>query len=285
MVSRLNGLFSLNRQYKAVLSDIWGVLHNGVRAYDEAVDALIRFRENGGYVVLITNAPRPNGPVHEQLADLNIPRSTYDSLVTSGDVTRLAVSSAQSKKIFHIGPSRDMALFEGLDIELVAEEQAGVIVCTGLEDDVNQTPDDYDAQLERLARRELPLICANPDMVVERGSSLIYCAGALAKKYRDHGGETILVGKPCAPIYKAARELINTAANDVVANADILTIGDGLPTDIRGANNEGFDALFITAGIHGADFGPADQPKASLVNARLKNENLNAIGYMPHLIW
>jgi HAD superfamily hydrolase (TIGR01459 family) len=280
------GLSALASDYKAVLCDVWGVLHNGVAAFPKASEALQRYRaESGGTVVLITNAPRPSPPILEQLARLGVPRDAFDAVVTSGDVTRAQLQAHSDIPVMHIGPERDHSLFEGLELTLTDEAGAGQVVCTGLIDDERETPEDYRALLERMVARDLPLLCANPDIVVERGSTLIWCAGALARLYEDLGGRVIILGKPHAPIYEAALARVAELSGEQVAKTDILAIGDGLPTDIRGAVANEIDVLFITGGIHGADFGPAGAPVESLVRKRLAEEGLRARAAIAGLVW
>ncbi|SDT91520.1 TIGR01459 family HAD-type hydrolase [Stappia sp. ES.058] len=280
------GLSALAPGYKAVLCDVWGVLHNGVSAFPKACEALQRYRaETGGKVVLITNAPRPSPPILEQLARLYVPRDAFDAVVTSGDVTRAQLQAHGDVPVMHIGPERDHSLFEGLDLTLTDEAGAGQAVCTGLVDDERETPEDYRALLERMIARDLPLLCANPDIVVERGDTLIWCAGAIARLYEDLGGRVIILGKPHAPIYEAALARVAELAGEPVAKADILAIGDGLPTDIRGAVANEIDVLFITGGIHGADFGLTGAPVESLVRKRLEEEGLRARAAIAGLVW
>lgn len=280
------GLSALAHQYKGILSDVWGVLHNGVAAFEQAHEALTAYRqETGSPVVLITNAPRPNAPIREQLAELGVPLSAYDDIVTSGDVTRDLLMQNSGKKAFKIGPDRDFPLYEGTGVTLSGEEDAQIVCCTGLFDDDTETPDDYRDMLKRLADRGLPFICANPDIVVERGDRLIWCAGALARLYEDLGGPVQIVGKPHAPIYKAAVERLSAVRGETVAAQEILAIGDGLPTDIRGADSQGLDVLFVTGGIHAADFGPVDTPDEALIRRRLAEEGLSARAAVPRLTW
>ena len=277
---RVAGLSELAGSYDAVLCDVWGVLHNGVAAFSEAVDALRRFRAGGGVVVLLTNAPRPWQPIRDQLRLLKAPDDAYDAIVTSGDVTRNVIAERPGAKLFHLGPDRDLPFYDGLDVRLVPEAEAELVSCTGLFDDSAETPEDYRPLLQRFAARGLAMVCANPDLVVERGDRLVYCAGALARLYEQLGGRAVLVGKPQAPIYQAARALLSE-----LGRSRVLAIGDGLPTDIRGAVENGFDVLFVTGGIHSADFGPLDAPDGERVAARLKAEGLTAVAYLPALAW
>jgi len=277
---RVAGLAELAGGYTALICDVWGVLHNGVTAFPGAVDALQRFRQGGGRVLLLTNAPRPSGPIREQLRLLSVPDDAYDAIVTSGDVTRAVLAERPGAKVFHLGPDRDLSFYEGLDMSFVGPDDADLVSCTGLFDDMTETPESYRGLLERLAARRLGLVCANPDLVVERGGHLVYCAGALAELYSELGGQATLVGKPHAPIYAAARARLSELGAE-----RILAIGDGLPTDIAGACRNGIDVLFVTAGIHAADFGPVDDPDPERVGARLAAEGLSAVGFMPHLTW
>lgn len=278
-LTRVAGLAAVAGRYDALLCDVWGVLHNGVAAFPAAVEALKRYRGQGGRVVLVTNAPRPAGPIIDQLRRLGVDDGAYDAVVTSGDVTRSFVAARPATKVFHIGAERDLSFYDGLDVALVKEAEAELVSCTGLFDDDVETPEDYRPCLERLARRGLTMVCANPDLVVERGEVLIYCAGALARLYEELGGAVILAGKPHPPIYETA--LAAAGAEP----ARVLAIGDGLPTDVRGAEAAGLDLLFVTGGIHEADFGPPDAPDPARVAARLKAEGLSAIGFLPALAW
>src|SRR5471032_183426 len=190
-----------------VLSDIWGVVHNGLVAFPEACEALHNFRKQGGTVILVTNAPRPADSVQRQLRKLGVADDTYDAIVSSGDLTRHYLAGHPGRKVFWLGPERDNSIYRGLDPVLSPLEQADYIVCTGPFDDETETPEDYRGMLLQARARQLPLICANPDIVVERGDRLIYCAGAIAELYRELGGEVIFYGKPHPPIYQRAMEL------------------------------------------------------------------------------
>jgi HAD superfamily hydrolase (TIGR01459 family) len=277
---RIYGLSELTDGYDALLCDVWGVLHNGIAAFPAAVDAIRRFRVEIGPVVLITNAPRPAGPIRDQLRRLGVPEDTYDAVITSGDVTREVVAERPGARVFHLGTDRDLSFYEGLDITLVPEAEAELVSCTGLFDDTAETPEHYRELLARFASRDLVMVCANPDLVVERGHLLVYCAGALARLYAEIGGTAILVGKPHAPIYDAAKRRLAD-----LGGTKLLAVGDGLPTDIRGAVDNDVDALFITGGIHAADFGPVGDPDGERVAARLKAEGLQAVAYMPAFGW
>ncbi|RCS24610.1 TIGR01459 family HAD-type hydrolase [Phyllobacterium salinisoli] len=253
---KIERLDELMPRYDVLLCDVWGVVHNGIHAFAPAKAALQRAREAGLTVVLITNAPRPAPLIAAQLSLLGVPEEAYDRIVTSGDVTRDLIA-AGPRRVFHLGPDRDLALYEGLDVELVEEFEASSVVCTGLVDDEIEAPEDYADMLARLRSRDLPFICANPDIVVERGNRLIWCAGALARDYGLIGGRTLIAGKPHRPIYEAALEVASEVRGVAVDKSRVLAIGDGMLTDVKGAEQFGIDILYISGGIHAGDY--ADQ--------------------------
>src|ERR1700732_2627346 len=242
-----------------VLSDIWGVVHNGLVAFPQACEALHAFRDQGGTVILITNAPRPADSVQRQLPKLDIADDIYDAIVTSGDLTRHFVADHPGRKIFWIGPERDSSIHRGLDPVLAPLEEADYIVCTGLFDDEAESAEDYRAMMLQARERQLPLVCANPDIVVERGDRLIYCAGAIAELYRELGGEVIFYGKPYLPIYERAIALAAERRGRAVPLSRVLAIGDSVRTDLAGAHGFGINLLFVTRGIHAEDFEGVDQ--------------------------
>jgi HAD superfamily hydrolase (TIGR01459 family) len=242
-----------------VLSDIWGVVHNGLVAFPEACEALQSFRKQGGTVILITNAPRPADSVQRQLRKLDVADETYDAIVSSGDLTRHFVADHLGRKMFWLGPERDNSIYRGLDPALAPLDQADYIVCTGLFDDETETAESYRAMMIQARERELTLVCANPDIVVERGDRLIYCAGAIAELYRELGGEVIFYGKPYRPIYERAMELAARHRGQTLQLNRVLAIGDSVRTDLAGAHHFGVDCLFVTRGIHAEDFEGLDQ--------------------------
>jgi HAD superfamily hydrolase (TIGR01459 family) len=263
------GLSAIAGHYDVVLSDIWGVVHNGRESFVPATDALARFRRQGGTVVLITNAPRPNEPIRAQLDQLRVPRDAYDDIVTSGDVTMGLIVARGAAPVHHIGPPRDLSLFEAparpsaaAPPPLVALDLADYVLCTGLFDDEREVPSDYDAAFATMLARKLPLICANPDIVVQRGDDLIYCAGALAQRFEEMGGQAIYAGKPHPPIYAQALRLAASLRGRSAPDARILAIGDAMRTDVAGAAQQGIDILFVTAGIHGEEL-HGDGPMAA----------------------
>ncbi len=281
---QIAGLSELVENYDAILCDVWGVLHNGQQYWPDAASALSLFRESGGVVVMITNAPRPRGPVLQQLQSLAVPDGVFDEVVTSGDVTRQLISELDGP-VFHLGPERDYTLYDGIDVSFSEPEDAVVAVCTGLFDDRTETPEDYVELLARLNSLKLPMICANPDLVVEYGNRLLWCAGALARDYAKIGGETRIVGKPHNPIYHHAADRIAEFLGRTPDNTRLLAIGDGLQTDIAGARNYGLDALFISGGIHSGEYVGDDGGDGSGMQKVLAENNADPIAWMPTLSW
>jgi len=246
----IDAIAPLGKGYAAWLVDIWGVMHNGVRAFPPAVEATRRYREQGGIVILLSNSPRPSEPLQRQLTSLGVSEESYDATVSSGDLTRHELAKHEGARIFHLGPERDLPIFKDLDLTRVDAKDAELVVCTGLFNDETETPEDYEGLLRELAGRKLTMLCANPDHLVERGHSLVYCAGALAQLYEEDGGEVIYAGKPYAPIYELAEETIARLAGRKVARSEILAIGDGIRTDMAGAAEFGLDAVFVASGLH-----------------------------------
>ena len=244
---------------EVVLSDIWGVVHNGLESFPEACEALHTYRKQGGTVILITNAPRPADSVQRQLRKLGVADQTYDAIVSSGDLTRNFVADHPGQKIFWVGPDRDSSIHRGLDAVMTPLEAADYIICTGLFDDETESAEDYRAMLLQALTRKLPLICANPDIVVERGDRLIYCAGAVAELYRELGGEVVFYGKPHRPIYERAMLLAAERRGHKADPGKVLAIGDSVRTDLAGAHGFGIDCLFVTRGIHSEEFEGIDQ--------------------------
>jgi HAD superfamily hydrolase (TIGR01459 family) len=255
-VEQLRGLVD---GVEVILSDIWGVVHNGLEAFPEACEALHTYRQRGGTVILITNAPRPADSVQRQLRKLGVSDETYDAIVSSGDLTRNFVADHPGKKMFWIGPERDSSIHRGLDAAMAPLKQADYIICTGLFDDETESAEDYRAMLLQAREHKLPLICANPDIVVERGDRLIYCAGAIAELYRELGGEAIFYGKPHRPIYERAMALATERRGRPTSLDRVLAIGDSVRTDLTGALGFGIDCLFLTRGIHSGEFEGIDQ--------------------------
>jgi len=291
----LNGLSDIAGQYDALICDVWGVVHDGHHAHAPACDALRRFRQEHGPVVLLTNAPRVPAAVREQFAGIGVPEDCYDSIVSSGGAARAelarrarasaqlgaAVARKESLRLYYIGTDRDVSIFEGLDVTLTGLEEAEAVLCTGLRDDDSEAPADYGPELARIAARGLPMLCANPDLVVHRGVRLYWCAGALARDYAALGGPVIYYGKPHGPVYDMARAEVAALRKGVLAKRP-LAIGDGMPTDIKGANAQGLDALFIADGIHGEEIEPYTEAH---LTALLAKNGLVATAALRSLKW
>lgn len=281
MAKRIETFTEIADRYDVVLCDVWGVLHNGVEAFAQASQALAQARQAGLTVVLITNSPRPYPGVKVQIRSLGVLDEAYDRIVTSGDVTRALIASGPDKVHF-IGAPKDVPLLDGLGVEAVSIEEAGIVVCAGLRDDENETPEDYLPELEKLAARHLPLICANPDLVVERGHRLIPCAGAIAKLYEERGGTTLIAGKPHRPIYEKTIEEAR-AVRDTFDMSRVIAIGDGMPTDVRGAEAFGLDVLYISGGIHAQDYVRDGVTDEVALQAFLQREKATPRWWMPRL--
>ena len=281
MPALIPGLSEIADRYDAVLSDVWGVIHNGRESFPAAIDALQKFKQSRGPVVLISNAPRPADAVVSQLDALGVPRESWSAFVTSGDATRIELKKLGRGPAWAIGPERDQPLYEGLDMEFSGPEDAAFLCVTGPYDDETERPEDYRERLSGPAARKLPMVCANPDRVVQRGDRLIYCAGALADVYAALGGPVIMVGKPFGPIYDLACEQAAGAADRRIERA--LAIGDAVATDVRGANQRGLDCLFVAQGIHAAEL--ANPLDAADVRAMLEREGGRAAYAISELRW
>jgi len=278
---RLARLSEISGLFRAVLCDVWGVVHNGLVPFPMAVDALRAFRRTGGIVMLITNAPRPHDSVIGQLDAIGVGRDAYDDLVTSGDVARATLGARAGARIYHLGPARDLSIYDGLAIDLTELRNAEIVSCTGLFDDETESVTDYDPLFAEMKQRGLTLICSNPDLVVERGDRLIPCAGAMAARYRELGGEAVIVGKPYAPIYAEALARIGGLAGADIAAADVLAIGDGVATDLPGAEAAGMPALFVSSGMRADHNAACDD--AGAVAAFLADHKTTTRFFMPQL--
>ena len=256
IIKQIAGLSEISDRYDLILCDIWGVLHNGVASFAQASDALVSFRRRGGAVILISNAPRPSPPIARQVLKLGVSPDAFDAVVTSGDVTIGLMEQQAGDQVLHIGPERDLTLLDavadasGARPKLVSLEDAQYVLCTGLRNDEIETLDDYQSQLQAMSVRGMAMICANPDIVIHRGDTLIYCAGALARRYEELGGSVVYAGKPYAPIYDRALALAEQIRGAPIAKPRVLAIGDGMRTDVIGASQAGLDVLFVTGGIH-----------------------------------
>ncbi len=279
------GLGELAGRYDVLLCDVWGVIHNGRESFPPATSALARWRAEIGPVILISNAPRPHPPIVDQLDSLGVPRAAWTRLVTSGDATRALLGERAPGPVWAIGPERDNVLYDGLALTFSGPEDAAFISVTGPYDDEREEPADYRDRFISCAERGLDLICANPDIVVQRGDRLVYCGGALAQLYESLGGRAVMAGKPYPPIYDMALGEAETALGRPVDPARVLCIGDGLPTDIRGANARGLDVLFVANGIHGAETVGEAGLDLRIVGDLLRQEGLTAKWTMADLVW
>lgn len=281
----LTGASELLRRYAVVICDVWGVVHNGVTAYAAAGDALARFRAQGGVVVLLSNAPSPGEVVSMLLDAKAVRRDAWDALVTSGDITRVHVREQGFRAVHHIGEERDLPVFRTLDVARVPLDRAEAIVCTGLADEANETADVYRPVLLEARRRRLPLICANPDLVVEVAGVLYPCAGSIAAIYEEMGGPVFWAGKP----HRVAYEMAFAAAEKLTGRTPdprrVLAIGDAVRTDVAGAVGAGIDALMIGAGIHKADLMPDGRIDPSVLAALTAPPAPRPIAAMPELCW
>ncbi len=276
-MNELTHIETVIERYDAVFCDVWGVVHNGVQAFEPALKALYKIRQMGKTVILLTNSPRLREDVAAQLQSMNVHRDYYDAIITSGDVTRDLICAAP-RQVFFIGPQRDLVLFEGLMCEFVEEREASVVVCSGFLEDFEEEPSAYEAMFCRIKARNLPFICANPDVIVHYGNKEFWCAGALARLYQQLGGEVRIAGKPHAPIYECAFEKLQNMRG-TVEKSQVLAIGDGLLTDIKGAAQFGLDALYIMGGIHCYDY-----MQNGVVDKQALHSFLECHGYRPQAI-
>ncbi len=282
-----NGLSDIAADYDILLCDVWGVIHNGRESWPAACEALSRFNRDQGHVVLISNSPRPSSDVVAQLDALGVPRDSWRAFVTSGDATRMELAKRAPGPAWIIGPDRDWPLYEGLGLDTVpGAEDAAFISVTGPVDDTVETPEDYRARLSAGVARDLELICANPDRVVQRGDRLIYCGGSLADLYESLGGRVTMAGKPFDPIYDLALAEGERLLGKPVDRARVLCIGDGVVTDVLGANRQALDCLFIAQGIHGdAARGPDGRLDPARAAGLLQAESTRARYAMLDLTW
>ncbi len=268
----------ISNRYEALICDIWGVVHNGLRANEGAVNALIKYRQNGGRVILVTNASRTRPYIQKMLDNMNIDRAAYDVIVTSGDVTRELIAKYNNQIVHHVGIGMDHAVFEGLNIIRGAARDAKAVVVTGLDDDRDR-PEKYQERLEQWLDLGLELICTNPDKIVEVGDMIVYCAGALADIYHNMGGKVLMAGKPYEPIYRAAFAELEKISGKKIAREKILAIGDSVRTDARGAANMGIDFLFIAGSIHAKELNAFDNLDAQKINNLIAPSKANLIGF------
>ncbi|NJM35461.1 MAG: TIGR01459 family HAD-type hydrolase [Rhodomicrobium sp.] len=282
LIPILDSISGLARRYDAWLADIWGVIHNGVWCFPPAIEACRLFRGGGGVVILISNSPRPRETVVEQLREVGVPPDCYDGIATSGDVTRMLMARYAGKTLFHLGPERDLPIFDDLNVTLGGVGDSAAIVCSGLRNDETETPEDYADLLAELRARGIPMICANPDIKVERGHRLIYCAGALAESYERLGGKVVYAGKPHKPIYDLALALVMARRGRAIPRHRIIAIGDGVNTDIAGAASQKIDSVYVASRVHMATLDDAGLSAGALAGlfAGHKTRPIAAVGQL-----
>lgn len=281
----IHGLSELSARFPAVLCDVWGVVHDGVSPLQSGVEALMSYRNNGGVVMLISNAPRPSWAVSKQMAEIGVNLACFDGLVTSGDITRSYLEERKGVRVFHLGPDRDLSIYQDLAVNISELDSADVVCCSGLFNEMTEQPEQYDPILAQMYELGLLMVCANPDIVVESGDRLIPCAGALAARYEAIGGSAMIVGKPNAQIYERAMLEIGTLLADQSAVSRVLAIGDGARTDVLGANRAGLEVLFIASGIHASEYGDEGRKAAADVAAFMDRNEAVADYFMPRLCW
>lgn len=272
----LSSLADLSGQYDAIFCDLWGCYHNGLEVYPAAAAACSQFRAAGGSVILLTNAPRPADSVQSLLDRMGAPRDSYDAIVSSGAACQAAVQSGRhGTRVCYVGPDRDLHMLTGIGLEPETLETADSILLTGLRDDRTETPEDYAEEMHAWKARGLTVLCANPDIIVDRGEMRLWCAGAIAKAYEKIGGEVIWYGKPHYPVYARCHEVLKTELGRDVPKERVLAIGDGILTDVPGGLAAGLDTLFVTGGLSSTDFGPdVEHPEQSALDRFLAEKNL-----------
>ena len=279
----LSNLDAVLEKYDALLCDIWGVIHNGRTAYAAAAAALERARAAGKHVVLISNVPKPNEVIPPQLDRYGVPCTAWDKIVTSGDAIRAELVLRAPGPMYKIGPAYDRDLWAGLGLSFSELGGATFMGISGLNDDRVETPADYADVLREARARDLDLLCANPDIVVQAGDKLLWCAGAIARDYEALGGRVIMAGKPFSPIYDLAYRELERLTGKPADKSRLLAIGDGVPTDLKGANEQGVDVLFIASGMHGEKLKTGDAVDPVKVDAALAAENAQAAYVMAAL--
>ena len=283
MTQIITALADISGEYDALYVDLWGCVHDGVVALPDAVAALQTYRKSGGKVVLLTNAPRDRDSVHKQIKSMGVPDDCWDSIASSGDAARATMfRGAVGEKVWYIGPEDDLTFFEPLslikdpvNIQRVPLDQAEGIICIG-PFDPHADPAVMRPEFLLAKQKGLKLLCANPDIVVDRGSVREWCAGALAALYTEMGGESLYVGKPYPAIYDLARRRLDEVEIGI-PNTRILCIGDGIHTDIKGAMGEDLDSLFISGGLAAAETKTTDQPDPTALDAYFEKEMTTAL--------
>jgi HAD superfamily hydrolase (TIGR01459 family) len=286
MTLLIDGLAAISCDYDVVFCDVWGVIHDGVKAFVEPCKALARWRRERGPVILVSNSPRPSNDVVDQLDALGVPRKAWSGLITSGDATRAMLAARSPGPAYCIGPERDLPLYSGLGLVFSTLDKAAFIVCTGPNDDEIDVPSDYIELFRSGVARGIEMICANPDRIVQRGDRIIYCAGALADVFKELGGSVCMAGKPHSPIYELSFAKAQTIFSQPLDRNRVLAIGDGVQTDLAGANQQELDALFIAAGINGdLMLGPSKALDMTSIDRLLSGASVSARFVMPNLAW
>jgi HAD superfamily hydrolase (TIGR01459 family) len=290
-VPTLSGFAEVAESYDLILCDVWGVLHDGRVGHEAAGEALIRFRalpgERPRRVILVSNAPRPWKGVQAILDGYGVPREAYDAILTSGDLTHDLLARHPGERVYHLGPERDLPIYEGLDLELVSAAQAQRVVCTGLFDDDTETADDYREALAEFRSRAVPMICANPDLVVERNRRLIPCAGVIAAAYAEIGGDVVYAGKPYRPVYDAALAKAGLLdGGETPERSRVVAVGDAIRTDIAGASAAGIPSILVARGIHAEELGlTAEHHTLGDVADWLSGQPVRPDGLIERLAW
>ncbi len=283
MVRIIKSLSQISYNYNVLFCDIWGCIHNGEKAYEKAIDSIFEFKKKGGFVMLLTNAPRPKSDVKKQLTYFGILEKYYDDITTSGDAAQHSMLSGDvGTQVFHLGPERDLSFFTDIPKSLKRKKNiirvdlnsADGIVCTGLFDDRKETPDDYKTIIKYGVRNKLKLLCVNPDIFVDYGATRVWCAGGIASEFTKAGGISIYCGKPHKKIYKLAYSKLKKFN---IKSPKILCIGDGIRTDILGGNNEKLDTLFVCGGLSGPELGIKSNNKSLNKNKVLELFQKNEI--------
>ncbi|MCY4260527.1 MAG: TIGR01459 family HAD-type hydrolase [Rhodobacteraceae bacterium] len=283
MTTLIQSFRTLAPSYRALFFDIWGCLHNGVTPYHDAVGALQEFVSAGGYVVLLTNSPRPNTETARQIDAIGVDPNCWHLIVTSGDAACASLFAGEvGTRIHHIGKPEEDVFFDpalaGIPdaklIERVLFDDADGIVCTGPFPGKAHTIDPYKNMLKAARKRNLPMLCANPDQYVDRGGIREICAGLIASHYAELGGTVRLYGKPGHHIYTLARQRLRTIA-PAIRRDEILCIGDGIATDIPGARSAGFASLFVSGGLAAVETGTRTDPDPELLRLFLAKNNID----------
>ncbi len=273
----LDGIAPLAARYEGFILDIWGVIHDGVQPYPGAIDALTRLQGAGRRVVLLSNAPRRAAAAAAGMAAIGIGAGLYQGIMTSGEATWELLAArthpgfaALGRRVWHLGPPRDRNLLEGLDLSEVARPELADFVLNTGPDDARDPTDiaPFEQDLRAAATAGAAMVCANPDLEVIRGGRRIICAGALAARYRELGGQVLDVGKPDPLIYRPVLDMLGLKPDRVVA------VGDSLRTDIAGAAAIGVDAVWVLGGIHAGAGDPAAQAASAGLSPAFRLDSL-----------